>query len=96
MRYLNFVDLFTICTMLTAVAGRCSQLAAYMCHRCPYPASDSPSRTHNPMLHFLFTNDNIISREHADSLDLLAAEVVLDILMYIRQAHYREAAEVFI
>ncbi len=48
------------------------------------------------MLRFLFTNDNISSIEHAESLDLLAAEAVLDIRMYIRQAHDREAAEVFI
>jgi hypothetical protein len=48
------------------------------------------------MLHFLFTNDNISSLEHVEPLNLLAAEVVLDIRMYIRQAHNREAAEVFI
>jgi hypothetical protein len=28
MRYFNFEDLFTICLLLTAVAGRCSQLAS--------------------------------------------------------------------
>ena len=28
MSYFNFVELFTICQLLTAVAGRCSQLAS--------------------------------------------------------------------
>jgi len=44
--------LFLVCLRLTAVAGRCSQLASVY-HRGPYLASDHPSRIHHPVV-FLF------------------------------------------
>ena len=89
--------LFTICLQLTAVAGRCSQLAARVCHRCPYgtllvtalPAPTTPCY----FSYLLFT---IYALWHVESLDLLAAEAGLDIRLDIPQAHDLEAAEVFI
>ena len=82
---------------LTAVAGRCSQLAARVCHRCPYgtlqvtalPAPTIPC-------YFPYLLLAIYAPWHAESLDLLAAEAGLDIRLDIPQAHDLEAAEVFI
>jgi hypothetical protein len=58
MRYFNFVDLSTICPLLTASAGlllACSSRLPPLPLPC-YFARDRPSRTHHPMLFFLFTN----------------------------------------
>ncbi len=97
MSYFNFVGLFTICQLLTAVAGRCSQLAARVCHRSPYgtllvtalPAPTTPC-------YFSYLLLTIYDLWHDESLDLLAAEVGLDIRLDIPQAHDLEDAEVFI
>ena len=98
MRYYNFVDLFTICQLLTVVAGRCSQLATRACHRCPYGTllvSALPAPTIPCYLFYLLMT--IYALQHAESLDLLAAEAGLDIRLDIRQqAHDLEAGEVII
>jgi hypothetical protein len=89
--------LFTICLQLTAVAGRCSQLAARICHRCPYDTLlvTAPPAPTTPC-YFSYLLLAIYAPWHAESLDLLAAEAGLDIRLDIPQAHDLEAAEVFI
>ena len=94
MRYFNYVDLFTICVLLTAVAGRCSQLA---------PATVAPTLLATilpaptiPCYFFYFILMIIYALQHPESLDILAAEDGLDIGFDIRLAHDHEAAEVFI
>ncbi len=97
MSYFNFVDLFTVSQLLAAVADRCSQFASRVCLRCPYgtllvtalPAPTIPC-------YFFYLLLTIYALGHAKSLDLLAAEVGLDIRLDIPQAHDLEAAEVFI
>ena len=97
MSYFNFVDLFTIYQLLTAVAGRWSQLAARICHRCPYDTLlvTAPPAPTTPC-YFFYLLLAIYAPWHAESLDLLAAEAGLDIRLDIPQAHDLEAAEVFI
>ncbi len=97
MSYFNFVDFFTICQLQTTVAGRCSQLAARVCHRCPFgtllvTALPAPTIPCN----FSYLLLTIYALLRVESLDLLAAEVGLDIRLDIPEAHDLEAAEVFI
>ena len=88
MRYFNFEELFTICLLLTAVAGRCSHLAS---------ATAAPT-LHAPTTpcYFFYLLMTIYALQHAESLDLLAAEAGLDNRLDIRQVHDLETAEVFI
>ena len=53
-----FYIFFTIWPRLTAVVSRCSQPTSNALSNI-YPASDRLSRTHHPMIFFLFTNGNV-------------------------------------
>ena len=83
---------------VSPVAGRCSQLAARVCHRCPYPATLLVTALPAPTIpcYFSYLLLTIYALWHAESLDLLAAEAGLDIRLDIPQAHDLQVAEVFI
>ena len=69
-----------------------SQLAARVCHRCPYPATLLVTALPAPTIpcYFFYLLMALYALLHAEPPDLLAAEVGLDNRLDIRHAHDHE------